>query len=1074
MKYISMANWFDEIMSFDDKIDEKRLTGFAQVENLHIRNNVVSGDVFGWNTSEYAVIRFKTFTRDEKEILKEFLEDENITRQILQHKVPEELFSAGVKIYPDSSNDFMVECSCFDCEESLCPHVIAVLRELKKVMLKDPFVIFSIRDFDLNKAYTVPVKSVGEILSHNFKSGGSGELTDLKELSDFLISSNRDDYLNSIYNELFKSLIEDIEDLSSNLLIVRDITLNIDCNYLITNIGKVNDELTLFKYLINLRSSYWCDLFDLTLTLLKNNAIMPELFKISKNMFSIRWIPSFFDENVLSYVEKFYRRCPSDFITLNDEMISKENQVIIAVSLIMKGFIEYHFDLFGYGNINTYFNPLLFELFFEDYLMINSYAKLDLIRDVATRLSVFHIKESPSNFVLNFTAKDDHFEGVFKIMRDNDMVDIDEGSVEELKILKTIHDVFKNNNVISNEFGSITLSRGKFLDFMDDYNDFLYYLNVECRMPFEIRKGDVRLKLNIDFEGDDYPTVNDFNDFNWNVSVGGKDFSIEEFNRLTQNPNSLIRVEDKLYSVDKNKVTSFKNDLLFLPDDFSGFEILQMALLGRYRNLKFDVEDKFKKLFSFSTSFKTPHITGKLRPYQKTGFSWLIQNIKSGFGSILADDMGLGKTLQVLTAILYLKEHGELTGQVLIIAPTTLLSNWENEINKFTPDLTYDIFHGAERKDISQDADIVLTSFGILRVDVDKFLLRTWFLCVVDEAQNIKNPSAKQTKAIKSLYTLNRIALTGTPIENRLLDYWSIFDFTNKGFLSSQKDFKKQYVNEISRDDSHALNNLKTITRPFILRRLKTDREIISELPDKNVNDIYCTLTRKQKLMYDEVLNSDFESLKESEGIARRGNILKLITSLKQICNHPSQFDKSLNVKSDMSGKAELLLEILGNIMEVGEKVIIFTQYVKMGEILEKLILKRFRKEVLFLRGSLTRSQRKKLLDKFQNDSSFPILIATLKTGGVGLNLTAANNVIHYDLWWNPAVENQATDRVYRIGQTSDVMVYRFITKGTLEEKIDMMIKDKLELAGKAIDSQETFITEMSDDELMEMLSLRL
>ena len=245
-------------------------------------------------------------------------------------------------------------------------------------------------------------------------------------------------------------------------------------------------------------------------------------------------------------------------------------------------------------------------------------------------------------------------------------------------------------------------------------------------------------------------------------------------------------------------------------------------------------------------------------------------------------------------------------------------------------------------------------------------------------------------------------------------------------------------------------------------------------MPDKNVNDIYCSLTKKQTKLYDNTLTKLLGNLKDSEGINRRGNILKLITALKQICNHPSQYLKTENPKINESGKLELLIDVLENILDMDEKVIIFTQYVEMGKIIEEVILKKFNREVLFLHGSLSRSKRENIIETFQKQATHPILIATLKTGGVGLNLTSASNVIHYDLWWNPAIENQATDRVYRIGQKEDVMVYRFITKGTLEEQIDSMIKDKLELAGMTLDNEETFITEMSDEELKELLSLRL
>ncbi len=486
---------------------------------------------------------------------------------------------------------------------------------------------------------------------------------------------------------------------------------------------------------------------------------------------------------------------------------------------------------------------------------------------------------------------------------------------------------------------------------------------------------------------------------------------------------------------------------------------------------------RFKKLISETKAYEIPKsLTGELRPYQKIGYSWLVQNTRYGFGSILADDMGLGKTLQVLTTILHFKENNSLeTIPTLIIVPPTLISNWENEIKKFTPTLTYYIYHGSNRTFPLEEYDIILTSYGVVRLDLDMFLDTKWRICVIDEAQNIKNPNTQQTKAIKEIKARTKIALTGTPIENKLTDYWSIFDFVNKGYLSSLDNFKANFVMRIERlEETSTLEKFKTITKPFVLRRLKTDDNIKDELPDKIVNDIYCSLTKKQIKLYNAIMDGIFEDLEGKTGIERKGIILNIITGLKQACNHPAQYLRSDNPKISESGKMELLITILENILDMDEKVIIFTQYAQMGKIIQKLVSKKLKTDVLFLHGSLTQTKRSEVIETFQDDKDHKILVATLKTGGVGLNLTAAQNVIHYDLWWNPAIENQATDRVHRIGQKSDVMVYRFITKGTLEEIIDEMSKSKQNLAEKAISNDETFITEMSNEELKEKLSLRL
>lgn len=486
---------------------------------------------------------------------------------------------------------------------------------------------------------------------------------------------------------------------------------------------------------------------------------------------------------------------------------------------------------------------------------------------------------------------------------------------------------------------------------------------------------------------------------------------------------------------------------------------------------------KFKKLINEAKIYDAPKsFIGELRPYQKIGYSWLIQNIRHKFGSILADDMGLGKTVQVLSAILYFKEQRQFeTESTLIIVPPTLIPNWENEIKKFTPELTYYIYHGSNRTFPLEEYDILLTSYGVVRLDLDMFLDKTWFLCVIDEAQNIKNPNTEQTKAIKSVKSLAKIALTGTPIENRLMDYWSIFDFVNKGYLSTKDNFKRMYVMPIEKlEDQETLENLRTIAKPFVMRRLKTDEAIKKELPDKLINDVYCTLTKKQIRLYNAILEEIFFDIENSKGIQRKGIILKILTALKQTCNHPAQFLDIKNPKISESGKMELLINILENILDMDEKVIIFTQYVEMGKLIQQLVSKKLKTDVLFLHGSQTLKEKTEIIDTFQENPNYKIFVATLKTGGTGLNLTAASNVIHYDLWWNPAVENQATDRVHRIGQDKDVMVYRFITKGTLEETIDAISKHKTDLAKKAISNDETFLTEMTNEELKEVLALRL
>lgn len=1109
-----MRTWFEKLIRkyYKNLGFVNVLTKSDNVSDLKIENNTVSAKILGGDSPQHCEIRFKKFSEDEKARLNEIVKKPVVSYKLSNNVFPVELLDSGVNIFPESPDDFSVKCSCGE-EFGVCGDVIYLLQVLSRLMDENQVLILMLRGFDFKKREFVHIKFIDEIFSHNFrdKDFDSADLNDVNSvfLRDIGSSSLS---LDAIYTVVFKLLNDELTKILGNpnyreyikfkhfkspnfhrkdLIELfekkwgnpENISFNIDSDYEMSHLGYIKNPKFLFAYLMEMSQFldvttfdynifYFLDLLILTFSLLKKGAIVPQIFKLDNFNYTIRWIPAFYKGDILEECRQYYNGCPDDLITYNRRKISRENQVIIAVSLIMKGFIDYYIERYGAFKFKSYFTEPMYQLFFGEPLEMSTSG--ELINSVAQKISVFEMDET--NFHYHMVL-DDSDEGMYlelKIDNGDELKSLEDADWEELRFVKNIYDLFA-------EFGiDNRLCERIFLDY-DDYRMFKYhieplfkYLNVNYEMLFEVQ--DVKLKLKLDLTmGDESFNFNNLKNYEWKVLVGDDTISIDEFNRIYKHLDSLVKINGNYYSVDKHRLNVFQGNIFFLPTNLETNELLQISLMERYRNLKFESDSKLKELTECSRIVgDIDGLNAKLRHYQKIGVSWLLQNINAGFGSILADDMGLGKTIQVLACILHLKKTGKLNNQsVLIIAPTTLLANWQQEIIKFTPSLTYSLYHGNNRN-LSDDVDIVLTSFGMIRTDFETFSDKSWFLCVVDEAQNIKNPNTLQTKAIKQINAFNRIALTGTPIENKLLDYWSIFDFTNEGYLGSRTKFKKDFVAPIEKNSSgKSLNNLKKITKPFVLRRLKSDEEIISDLPEKNVNDIYCQLSDKQIGLYRDIMDGILKDLKGLKGINRKGKILKLITYLKQVCNHPSQYLKSDKINADDSGKLALLMEILDNIMEMDEKVIIFTQYVEMGEILEKVILEKFKCNTLFLHGSCSMKSREGIIDKFQNNSDYPILISTLKTGGVGLNLTSAQNVIHYDLWWNPAVENQATDRVYRIGQKKDVMVYRLITKGTLEENIDLMIKNKLELAGMAIDSEETFITEMSDDELKEMLALR-
>jgi len=566
--------------------------------------------------------------------------------------------------------------------------------------------------------------------------------------------------------------------------------------------------------------------------------------------------------------------------------------------------------------------------------------------------------------------------------------------------------------------------------------------------------------------------------FDWQIALGDNKISITKFKEILTKSQGLLKFHDEYVLLDDKEINDLIKHIDKLPNQLSKHELMQAVLANEFAGANVDIDQNLKSLFA--TLKEYPPITlptnlqAKLRPYQELGFRWLIQNINIGFGSILADDMGLGKTIQVITTILHFKNQGLLTeNPVLVIAPTSLLSNWQKEIERFAPELNLHIYHGNNRE-LATQFDILLTSYGLVRRDKKQLNKISWFLLVIDEAQNIKNPATEQTRAIKTITAEHKIAMSGTPVENRLLEYWSIFDFTNKNYLGNTKQFKQSYATPIETErDQDCLLRFKKITSPFILRRLKSDKTIISDLPEKIENNNYCSLTSEQTALYEAVVQQSIQKIEQSEGIERKGLVLQLINALKQICNHPSQYLKKKTAEINQSGKLQILEETLLNIEQLAEKSLIFTQYTEMGTILANLIYKKFNIEVPFLHGGLSRKARDQIVNDFQLLSQKRILTASLKAGGTGLNLTAANHVIHYDLWWNPAVEAQATDRAYRIGQNRNVMVHRLLTKGTFEENIDEMIQSKKELANLTVSSGENWITEMNTEQIQELVTLR-
>jgi len=474
-----------------------------------------------------------------------------------------------------------------------------------------------------------------------------------------------------------------------------------------------------------------------------------------------------------------------------------------------------------------------------------------------------------------------------------------------------------------------------------------------------------------------------------------------------------------------------------------------------------------------------PDFAGTLRPYQERGLTWLCAMADTGLGGCLADDMGLGKTVQLIAFLLARRRAAPHDPRpALIVCPTSVLGNWERELARFAPTLPVVRHHGAQRDAGVLRAvpphTVVLTTYALLRRDAPALCGIDWAVAALDEAQNIKNAASRQARAARALRASHRFALTGTPVENRLADLWSILDFCVPGLLGPQERFRRTFAVPIERyRDDHAAANLRRLAGPFILRRLKSDPAILPDLPPKQDIPVICTLTREQATLYQAAVDEAMAEIEEADGMQRRGLVLALLVALKQICNHPAHYLDEPGPLPGRSGKLDRLTEMLDETLAAGDRALIFTQFREMGERLVAHLQQALDTEALFLHGGVPRAARDRMVRRFQEEEHGPgLFVLSLRAGGTGLNLARASRVFHFDRWWNPAVEDQATDRAHRIGQPRVVQVYRLLTAGTVEEKIDALLADKRALADRVVGAGEAWITELDTDELRRLLAL--
>jgi SNF2 family DNA or RNA helicase len=657
---------------------------------------------------------------------------------------------------------------------------------------------------------------------------------------------------------------------------------------------------------------------------------------------------------------------------------------------------------------------------------------------------------------------------------------------------------------------------GVFLDarqawqFISEAGPVLYSAGFDVRLPGELTgQGQRRLRARMrirdirpgDFE-ESYVGMSDLAAFEWEAALGDESIDAESFRQIVALKQPLVKWRGQWVLVDPIQLKDIEQ--LLGENSTTGtltqFEALSRALAGvadlgsADSRIEVVVEGKIAALVeSLSGEGGARHevitapegFIGALRPYQERGLSWLVYQAKLGLSACLADDMGLGKTIQVIAFLLHQqRQRPDDRAGTLLICPTSVVGNWQRELARFAPTLPVVRFHGSDRPNTLKTLEaqlkhphtVMITTYGLAVRDEALLTQRRWASFVLDEAQAIKNITSKRSQVVRDVEADFRIALTGTPIENRLSELWSILDFLNPGLLGTHERFRRLFELPIERyQDPGALERLRRIVSPFILRRLKTDPTIIEDLPEKLEMKVYCTLTREQATLYQALVDQAMGGIESAQGIARHGRVLALLTHLKQVCNHPALYlsgpDEEAAAKR--SGKLTRLMEMLDEVVESGDRALVFTQFKQMGDLLVQHIQDAFDVEVPFLHGGVPQAERDVLVDTFQAEDGPPIFVLSLKAGGTGLNLTAANHVFHFDRWWNPAVEDQATDRAFRIGQTRNVQVHKLVSLGTLEEKIDAMLTEKRTLAEQIVGEVDgAWLANLDTNALRELVSL--
>lgn len=1088
----------------------------VSVHKSHIRAKVEGNYNPYYSTS----MDFTPFRKDEIESIKSILEKNPlILASIINGELPESFLDLLLEVKISLFQNFNMSCSCPDFGgDYACKHIAGLYYIAVSEMDKNPFILFSLRGFDLIKHYGIENEIHIEYplaLTPYREQEVSLEPLEMIKLGDnsnfilSMLSSNPPfapiDYkevMEEFYKKVPRALvqnivpiqsreIEDIERLFQNsdfefllehtiydskfsianplLLVSKELFQDLDTVF---DKGKMSlDIVELFRLFISFEDDsgsqsyrFLFHLFRVAYLMIEAKAFIPTVIEEKKSFFIV-YRPLHSIPQVQEQLRSLSRLAPK-IVKYKKNSLDQISSTEAILSAVISDFATGMEFIHRRQNNNP--PAITWTFFHAEVFKVKGFEEENLASSIYNYFGVFDIVKSQYQYKIYIDREDDYFLAMRVQHKDHEyLLSQSLTNLNKMEILRFISffsaylpemDQLLQESVVK-------LSKARLEEFLLNTSSIISHLGIDIVLPKEL-KNLLRPKLSIkaSTKGKNLQSFFDLQsmlEYDWQIAIGDQMLSIEEFEKLVESGKELIEFKENFVVISaeeaKNIFAQIKRK-----KKLNQFDILQARLNGE-AFLSKELELFIDEMLSPKEIVVPNSLQANLRAYQERGFSWNINNLLNGFGTILADDMGLGKTIQAISTILYLKENGFIKHRVVIVVPTSLISNWENELEKFAPSLGYFSYYGLKRE--LQESDILITSYDIARRDLEKLKKEKMDCLIIDEAQKIKNPNTEISKAIKSIKAKYKIALSGTPVENNLSELWSIFDFALPKYLKTLKDFQTNYAKDIEiKKDRVKIEKLKKITAPFMLRRLKTDKNITPDLPEKIIIDEYSTMTKEQAGLYQILVDESFRMMENEENTGAL--VLKLIISLKQICNHPRNFDKTSPMDPKLSGKAQLLLTLLETILHRNEKVLIFTQYTQMGDILVKMIEEVLLTTPLFLKGSQTKKKRDEIVDSFQNDPKHKIFILSLKTGGVGLNLTKANHVIHYDLWFNPAVENQATDRAFRIGQKRNVSVYRFITKDSFEEKIDKMIKAKQELSDLSVSIGENWLGKMDRDEL--------